>query len=156
MRGFHPRVRHAVRRGDLKYLILHVLKEKPTHGYEVMKVLSENFGGFYFPSAGAIYPTLQMLEDMEYIKSTQENGKKVYSITPSGLKFLEDKRERLKRIMERRRRYLKTEKLKILNDLRKIASLIIQNYEDLTPEKLEEIKKDIGETKQKIGEIILR
>ena len=145
-----------MRRGDLKYLILQVLKEKPTHGYAIMKVLSENFGGFYFPSAGAVYPTLQMLEDMEYIKSTQENGKKVYSITPEGLKFLEDKSERLKRIMERRRRYLKTGKLKILKDFRKTASLIIQNYEDLTPEKIEEIKKVIEETKKKIGAIILR
>ena len=149
MRGFHPRVRHAVRRGDLKYLILQVLKEKPTHGYEIMKVLSENFGGFYFPSAGAVYPTLQMLEDMEYIK-------KVYSITPEGLKFLEGKSERLKRIMERRNWYFKTGKFKILRDYRSIASLIMHNYEDLTPEKLEEIMIVMGETKKKIGEIILR
>jgi DNA-binding PadR family transcriptional regulator len=145
-----------VQRGDLKYLILQVLKDKSTHGYEIMKVLSNDFGGFYFPSAGAVYPTLQMLEDMEYIKSTLENGKKVYSITPEGLKVLEDKSERLKKIMERRSRYLKTGKFKILRDYRSIANLIIFNYENITPEKIEEIKIVIEETKKKIGSIILK
>ena len=63
-------------KGDLKYVILQLLSERSAHGYEVIRALEERFGGMYTPSAGAVYPTLQMLEDMEYVSSTQQDGKK--------------------------------------------------------------------------------
>ena len=150
------RMRHVVRRGDLKYLILQILTEKPSHGYEIMKVLNENFGGFYFPSAGAIYPTLQMLGDAEYIKSMDEDGKKVYSITSRGIKFLEDNNEKLKKITKRINSHFKTEKFKILRNLKRTAGLIIHNFDDLTSDKLEDIIKILEETRKKIGSVILR
>jgi len=68
--------------GDLKYVILQLLEEKPRHGYEIIKALEERFGGMYSPSAGTVYPTLTLLEDMGYARVTvEEGGKKVYSIT---------------------------------------------------------------------------
>ncbi|HXY31045.1 MAG TPA: PadR family transcriptional regulator [Gemmatimonadaceae bacterium] len=71
--------------GDLKYVILRLLEEKPRHGYEVIKELEERFGGAYSPSPGTVYPTLTMLEDLGYAKaSPEEGGKKVYEITPEG------------------------------------------------------------------------
>ncbi|HJT59495.1 MAG TPA: PadR family transcriptional regulator, partial [Ktedonobacteraceae bacterium] len=50
-------------RGDMKFALLQLLQERPMHGYEMMKALEEKSGGFYTPSPGSIYPTLQMLED---------------------------------------------------------------------------------------------
>ena len=69
--------RQMFERGDLKYVILEQLKDKPAHGYELIKALEERFGGFYAPSPGAVYPTLQMLEDMGYVSSVQQDGRKV-------------------------------------------------------------------------------
>jgi len=69
--------RQMFERGDLKYVILDQLKDKPAHGYELIKALEERFGGFYAPSPGAIYPTLQMLEAMGYVSSVQEVGRKI-------------------------------------------------------------------------------
>jgi DNA-binding PadR family transcriptional regulator len=60
------------------------------HGYEMMKALEEKSGGFYSPSAGSIYPTLQMLEDRGHVTSSQVEGKKVYSITDAGRAALAD------------------------------------------------------------------
>jgi DNA-binding PadR family transcriptional regulator len=54
------------------------------HGYEMMKALEERSNGFYIPSAGTIYPTLQMLEDRGLVTSAEADGKKVYSITDAG------------------------------------------------------------------------
>jgi DNA-binding PadR family transcriptional regulator len=144
-----------VRRGDLKYLILELLQKKPMHGYEIMKVLSETFKGFYFPSAGAVYPTLQALEDMQYITCSPDVGKKVYSVTPDGRKFLEDKSERFEKIRERKNHHLKRKDLMILRDCESITNLVMSNFEDLTPEEREEIDRMIGETKNKIREIVL-
>ncbi len=61
------------------------------HGYEMMKALEEKSGGFYVPSAGSIYPTLQMLEDRGLVTVAEAEGKKVYSITDTGRAFLAER-----------------------------------------------------------------
>jgi len=71
-------------RGDVKYALLELLQDRPMHGYEMMKALEEKSGGFYVPSAGTIYPTLQMLEDRGLVTSSEVEGKKVYSISEAG------------------------------------------------------------------------
>jgi DNA-binding PadR family transcriptional regulator len=75
-------------RGDLKYVILDLLKDQPRHGYDIIRALEGRSGGFYRPSPGSVYPTLQMLEDLGYVEATQQEGKKVYAITDAGRQFL--------------------------------------------------------------------
>ena len=88
--------------GDLKYVILQLLAAKPRHGYEVIKELEEKFGGHYAPSAGTVYPTLSLLEDLGYATVTpEEGGKKVYTITEEGRKYLEQNRTAVDDIFER-------------------------------------------------------
>jgi DNA-binding PadR family transcriptional regulator len=89
--------------GELKFIILRLLKEKPRHGYEIMKALEERMWGCYTPSAGAVYPTLQMLEDQDLVRAVETSGKKVYHITPEGVRFLEDHKDTLDDIFERLR-----------------------------------------------------
>ncbi len=71
-------------RGDLKYALLDLLRERPKHGYEMIKDMEDRSGGFYTPSAGAIYPTLQLLEDRGWVTVETVEGKKVYAITDGG------------------------------------------------------------------------
>jgi DNA-binding PadR family transcriptional regulator len=88
--------------GDLKYVVLQLLAEKPRHGYEVIKELEERFGGSYAPSAGTVYPTLSLLEDLGYASvATEEGGKKVYSITDEGRRYLEENKSAVEDIFER-------------------------------------------------------
>ena len=71
--------------GDLKYVILRLLEEKPRHGYDIIKELEHRFGGSYSPSPGTVYPTLTMLEDLGYARTVpEESGKKIYEITEEG------------------------------------------------------------------------
>jgi DNA-binding PadR family transcriptional regulator len=81
-------------RGDLKYVLLTLLRERPMHGYEMMKQLEEQASGFYTPSAGAIYPTLQLLEDRGWVTSQTVDGKKIYTITDTGRQELEAQGQR--------------------------------------------------------------
>jgi len=88
----------AFARGDLKYALLRSLAEQPKHGYEMIKELEERSGGFYTPSAGAIYPTLQLLEDRGWVSSETRDGKRVYTITDEGraaLKQNDEQREEM-------------------------------------------------------------
>lgn len=97
-----PRRGRVFEQGDLKYVILKLLAEKPRHGYEIIKELEERFGGTYAPSAGTVYPTLALLEDLGYATVTpEEGGKKVYSITPAGEKYLEENKSAVEDIFER-------------------------------------------------------
>jgi len=82
-----------MRRGDMKFLLLEVLKEGPRHGYEIISELEQRFRG-YRPSPGSVYPTLQMLEEGGFVTGQEVEGKKVYTITEAGLKLLEERGER--------------------------------------------------------------
>lgn len=76
-------------RGGVKFALLKLLAHEPMHGYQMMKALEEQSGGHYVPSAGSIYPTLQMLEERSFVSiQEEEGGKKVYSITEQGLAVL--------------------------------------------------------------------
>jgi len=86
----HRRGGRLFEQGDLKLVILRLLEEKPRHGYEIIKELEERSGGRYAPSPGIVYPTLTMLEEMGYASSVDEGGRKVYSITAEGRKYLAD------------------------------------------------------------------
>lgn len=77
-------------RGDMKFALLELLRERPMYGYEMIKALEEKSGGFYTPSPGSIYPTLQMLEERSFVTSQETEGKKVYSITETGSALLEE------------------------------------------------------------------
>jgi DNA-binding PadR family transcriptional regulator len=95
--GFGPHFE----RGDIKLVILNLLREKPRHGYDIIQEIEKKFHGFYSPSSGTIYPTLQLLEDRDMVTSTQKDGKKIYTITDEGLKFLSEHEDELKRMKER-------------------------------------------------------
>jgi DNA-binding PadR family transcriptional regulator len=74
---------------DLQLLILRLLAEKPSHGYEIIKALEERSKGFYVPSPGMVYPALTYLEEIGYATVAAEGTRKLYSITESGKEHLE-------------------------------------------------------------------
>lgn len=97
----HRRRSQMFESGEVKFVILRLLKEKPRHGYEIIKALEEKFAGCYTPSAGTVYPTLQLLEDQGYVRAVEEDGKKVYHITPEGEAFLTENRSTVEDIFDR-------------------------------------------------------
>jgi len=91
-------------KGDFKYLILDLLKDKPRYGYEIIRELEDKFHGFYAPSPGTVYPTLQYLEDVGHVTSREQEGKRIYTITEEGLKFLSTEAKTVDDVWERMRR----------------------------------------------------
>jgi len=88
--------------GDIRLVILRLLSEKPSYGYQLMKTMEERLAGGYTPSAGVIYPTLTLLEEEGLtVSSTSDNNKKIYSVTPEGLAFLDQNKERVAALFER-------------------------------------------------------
>ncbi len=91
-----------VRAGRFRLLLLALIADGPSHGYDLIRTIEAKFGGAYAPSAGAIYPTLTLLEEQEFVASAAEaGGKKIYSATLAGRQFLAENSEQVKALMAR-------------------------------------------------------
>jgi DNA-binding PadR family transcriptional regulator len=120
--GSFGRPNRLFRKGDMKYVILDLLKDKPAHGYELTQALEERFNGFYSPSAGSVYPVLQLLEDMEYVTSNVTESKKIYTITEAGKKFLEEQKKITEEIKGRLHDWLGEDNREYLKEARTTLS----------------------------------
>jgi DNA-binding PadR family transcriptional regulator len=87
--------------GDLKMLILHLIAEKPRHGYEIIKAIEDLAGGAYSPSPGVIYPTLTLLEEIGQITNTTVGARKNYAITEPGKTALTENQHAVTAILAR-------------------------------------------------------
>ncbi|OAE55484.1 PadR family transcriptional regulator [Achromobacter xylosoxidans] len=80
---------------DLQLMLLGLLEQNPSHGYELIKALGALSNGFYTPSPGMVYPALTYLEELGYATVEQEGAKKRYHLAEPGKAHLDANRERL-------------------------------------------------------------
>jgi DNA-binding PadR family transcriptional regulator len=156
--GFGPFFR-GFERGDIKYLILDLLMDKPRHGYEIIKELESRYCGFYSPSPGTVYPTLQMLEDLGWVKSKESEGKRVYQITETGKQELKDRKERVDSMWDQAEHW-RSFKLEDLNDLfEDLAELkklvrMKMHARGLNAEQMTRIRKIVSQAREEILQIL--
>lgn len=84
--------------GAIRWVLLSLIAQKPSHGYELIKAIETRMAGVYAPSPGVIYPSLSLLEDMGAVEVTSDVGKKLYAITDEGRGLLADNVEVLVRV----------------------------------------------------------
>lgn len=88
--------------GELRLALLALIAENPAHGYELIKAIEEMTGGGYAPSPGAVYPTLQLLEDEGAItEADAEGSKKPFRVTEQGETELEERSEEVAELLRR-------------------------------------------------------
>ena len=145
-------------KGDLKYIILDLLKDKPRHGYDIIQELEELSYGFYKPSPGVIYPTLQMLEEMGYASSTEQEGKRVYSITEEGLKFLENQSniaDGVRRQMKHKWGFKNIGRMvMVMKEYHALENLLGNSFRSLDADKAEQIRQILSQAYQAIESVL--
>ena len=88
--------------GDLRVLLLSLIAERPSHGYELIRAIEEKLGGAYSPSPGVVYPTLTLLEELGYATvEVQEGGRKLHSVTDAGRAYLAEATQEVERVRRR-------------------------------------------------------
>ncbi len=88
--------------GELRLALLALIAEEPRHGYELIKAIEEMTGGAYAPSPGAVYPTLQLLEDEGAIEEAEAEGaKKPFDATDKGRAELDERADEVEALMRR-------------------------------------------------------
>jgi DNA-binding PadR family transcriptional regulator len=145
-------------RGDLKYVILELLAERPRHGYDVIRALEERFRGMYAPSPGAVYPTLQMLEEMGYAVSSEQDGKRTYTITEAGRAFLAERGQATGDIWARIGEWwgpeTRAEARDLMHELREIGRLFRHEWRGLDAERMRRIRDVIARARGEIAAIL--
>ncbi|KVD40635.1 PadR family transcriptional regulator [Burkholderia sp. ABCPW 11] len=86
---------------DLQLLLLALVAEQPSHGYELIKALDTRSNGFYSPSPGMVYPALTYLEEVGFVASQAEGNRKRYALTDAGRAHLDAQRERVDTLFAR-------------------------------------------------------
>ena len=155
--GSRPR-ETSFQKGDLKYVILDLIKDKPRHGYEIIRELEEASHGLYKPSPGAVYPTLQMLEDLGYAECAEQDSKKVYSITESGVNFLEERKDQAKGVktqMKNRWGFRNIGRMAmVMKEYHALEHLLGSAIRQLDEEKAKEIRAVLSRAYDEIEDII--
>lgn len=77
-------------RGDVRAAVLALLNEQPMHGYQIIREIEQRSGGAWKPSAGSVYPTLQLLVDEGLLGAEEANGRKTYALTDAGREVAAD------------------------------------------------------------------
>ncbi|MCC6178949.1 MAG: helix-turn-helix transcriptional regulator [Chloroflexi bacterium] len=157
--GFSGPRERFFERGDLKYVILELVAEKPRHGYDIIRALEERSRGFYKPSPGTVYPTLQMLEEMDYVSGQEQDGKRTYTITEAGRRFLAERGERVDdargRIGGGWSPEFKAEVQAFIQEVQEIGRLFRHQWlRTLQPAQLRRIRDVIGRARREIEEIV--
>jgi len=145
-------------KGDLKYIILDLLKNKPMYGYEIILALEEQSHGFYKPSPGVVYPTLQMLEEMGYTTAIDRDGKKIYTITEAGRQWLQERSELADEVKSHMRHHWNHGNFgalgEIFSELAKLGRTVGPRIHDVEPEKMKRIREIVSRARRDIEAIL--
>lgn len=133
--------------GMLRYVVLQHIAQQPRHGYELIKLLQQQSGGFYSPSPGMIYPMLAMLEDLGQASVIEEGNKKLYVITEQGQEFLEQNRVMVAAIEERIAARCRDDTQRVREHLHLLRDAVSHRIQasPLAPEQLRRIEKILVE-----------
>ncbi len=83
------KLQRELKRGTLEMLLLHILAEEPTYGYELLSRLNQRSGGRFDTKEGTLYPVLYRLEEAGLVVPEWEQPdrgvpRKIYRLTEEG------------------------------------------------------------------------
>jgi DNA-binding PadR family transcriptional regulator len=133
--GFGVRGERIFHKGDFKYLILDLLKDKPRHGYEIIR-------------------------DLGYVTSLAQDAKKIYTITEEGKKFLIEKEKETDEIKANMRSWwggwsseFKDEMRDVMRSVGDMGRMIAQQARKAGAEKIPQVKEALKNATAEIERI---
>lgn len=91
-------------KGLLPIYVLYILSLGPSNGNDISHKIGQRTDRHWVPSTGGIYPILKKYESEKFVEGEWSDKskkiQKIYTITPLGLKELEDKKSILKTKIE--------------------------------------------------------
>jgi len=145
---------HFLAKGDFKGMLLHVLAERPMHGYEIIKFVENRYHGFYKPSPGAIYPALGTLLRQGLVAVSGEERKKTYSISRKGRAYLKSRRAEIEKRFRKFESTVGPERAALFREMRATGRVLGPNIRSVTPEQAVELRKVLVEMRERMMKIM--
>jgi DNA-binding PadR family transcriptional regulator len=121
--------------------------------------MESRYGGFRRLSPGSVYPTLQLLEEGGYLKSAQEGGKRIYTITDEGRQLLAERTQQktsdspsdtFKTFMKGKPQ----EFMELRNAATELANVVVQVARSGNVERINRVRELIEQVKREIYAIL--
>ena len=123
------------------------------HGYEMIKEIEERTQGAWAPSAGSIYPTLQLLEDEGLIRGEESEGKRRFSLTDEGHAAQQEKTGE-QAPWDAIRADAAPEQIQLRSSVHKLNQAIGQVFHAAEEEQQKRVREILDETRRRIYAIL--
>jgi DNA-binding PadR family transcriptional regulator len=141
-------------RGDVRAAILALLREGPRNGYQIMSEIEERSGGAWRPSPGAVYPALQQLADEGLIEAEESAGRRAFSLTDEGRRYLEESPDMARAAWESMAQDEPDEVPGLFVQAARLGGTIVQVAHAGTPEQVHAAEELLEQTRRKMYQIL--
>ncbi len=141
-------------RGDVRAAILALLREGPRNGYQIMSEIEERSGGAWRPSPGAVYPALQQLADEGLIEAEESAGRRTYSLTEAGQRYVEENPEMARAAWESMAQDEPSEIPGLFVQAARLGGSIVQMAHAGTPEQMHAAEQLLEQTRRRMYQIL--
>jgi len=142
------------RRGDVRAAALALLAEQPMNGYQIIQEIKQRSGGLWTPSSGSVYPALQQLEDEGLIKAGEHDGRRAFSLTDEGRKYVEEHPDELRGQWESAAEGVAQDAIGLRDTFGRTFGAFMQVWHVGTDEQREEAAKVLDETRKALYRIL--
>jgi DNA-binding PadR family transcriptional regulator len=141
-------------RGDVRAAILALLREGPRNGYQIMSDIEERSEGMWRPSPGAVYPALQQLADEGLIAGEESGGRRTFSLTEEGRRYVEENPEMARGSWESMAREQPWEVPGLFAQAARLGASIVQMAHAGTPEQIHAAERLLERTRRSLYQIL--
>jgi DNA-binding PadR family transcriptional regulator len=141
-------------RGDVRAAILALLGEGPRNGYQIMSEIEERSNGAWRPSPGAVYPALQQLADEGLVEAEESGGRRTFSLTDAGRRYVEENPERARAAWESMAEGGGTEIPGLFAQAARLGGSIVQMAHAGTPEQVQAAEALLDATRRRMYQIL--
>ena len=141
-------------RGDVRAAILALLREGPRNGYQIMSEIEERSGGAWRPSPGAVYPALQQLADEGLIEAEESAGRRAFSLTDEGRRYVEENPQMARAAWESMAQDEPGEVPGLFSQAARLGGTIVQVAHAGTPEQVHAAEQLLEQTRRRMYQIL--
>jgi DNA-binding PadR family transcriptional regulator len=141
-------------RGDVRAAILALLREGPRNGYQIMSEIEERSAGAWRPSPGAVYPALQQLADEGLIEAEESAGRRAFSLTDEGRRYVEENPDMARAAWESMAQDEPDEVPGLFVQAARLGGTIVQVAHAGTPEQVHAAEELLEQTRRRMYQIL--
>jgi len=124
------------------------------NGYQIIQEIKERSCGMWKPSSGSVYPALQQLEDEGLIQAGEHEGRRAFSLTAQGRKYVEDNADELKAPWAAFGSSAGEAAMELRELMGRVAAAFVQVMTTGTAQQVEQAKQVINEARRALYRIL--